>query len=1122
MSLATTERIGAPELERLILDREPAAVLVSRTILRRVVRNNSTLPGLGVRIPHSVCYTVDRETLLRIVDRDELGPAASAELPSRVILIRRPEPDKLAQQAREQALLFHWRVLFHARVHLTLEEQAAGGNLSPAEARRRWQRLGDPSRREIITLLFQEHCATAGDPVALWVEFVAFYLGLRVFQPERLPDTFPGVRDFSLIDELVAADVDEKALLAATRLPGAAEPGSVSCQAENLESYDYATCFGGPNRLRISPSESGYHQCQEVASLASKRGNDVRAALSKVQAVRYADPAVHPLAMKVALEEIDRFIDRLQRALPNSAEQVAACRSVLAALTVPASEAFWPQEARLLYDLQKICIDIERPIFKIDFLGWIRSFGRLPIRRPVPGQREVLVVQHLHSALRRLPRVRVSEEDRLLLGDFLRRAQYDAEARLRETFLPPLLACLEEVGFRPRNLPEHAARDKIVEELLHRINANGLLTLGDLRDALSRNDLKLEDLRGPVQFFAGDRLLQLDRRLSRPMESVYRRGEFYLRWLQSLGSLAFGTPLGRLCTTWLALPFGGAYVLLEGLQHLVHLIGRHTFHFEIHLLSPWSFGLLGLFLAGVLNIPGFRRRLGHGLRGIGRVLHWILIAGPRALLTLPILLRFVNSPPVVFARRYLFKPALCAALVWFLHWLCGTSREWRIFWAAATFLVAWVFFVSRVGRAIEEAAADRLITAWHHLGELFPALFRFVMWVFKALLQGVDRLLYTVDEWLRFRQGESRAALAAKAVLGSVWSCVTYVVRFALTLLIEPQINPIKHFPVVTVAHKVMLPFIPTLAGVLISLTFDKPLAYTVATVIITCTPGLFGFLVWEFKENYRLYAANRAPDLRPIVVGTHGETVLRFLRPGLHSGTVPKAFARLRRALRRGDMAKRTARSEKQRDTLHHVEDAVRHFAESDLLFFLRASGRWKSNTPEVGHIILGLHSIQILLQPTEVGHNGLWVEFEDCYGRLLATVRNEGMLGSLDADQRRVLRNALIGFFKKTGVALVDAQLARFLDPLGLEFRLSLEGLAIISPEGEAEAVYDLDDEERLVARGDTMLAKSLPTFTPRELLFSADPLSWEDWLDVWESEQAGYAKELMPGLPLWKESK
>ena len=80
---------------------------------------------------------------------------------------------------------------------------------------------------------------------------------------------------------------------------------------------------------------------------------------------------------------------------------------------------------------------------------------------------------------------------------------------------------------------------------------------------------------------------------------------------------------------------------------------------------------------------------------------------------------------------------------------------------------------------------------------------------FKTFLETVERLMYGVDEWLRFKSGDSRFFFAMKAVLGLAWSAVAYVLRFCVNLLIEPQINPIKHFPVVTVSHKLLLPLYP-------------------------------------------------------------------------------------------------------------------------------------------------------------------------------------------------------------------------------------------------------------------------------------------------------------------------
>ena len=51
--------------------------------------------------------------------------------------------------------------------------------------------------------------------------------------------------------------------------------------------------------------------------------------------------------------------------------------------------------------------------------------------------------------------------------------------------------------------------------------------------------------------------------------------------------------------------------------------------------------------------------------------------------------------------------------------------------------------------------------------------------------------------------------------------------------------------------------------------------------MIFTGIPGIFGFLAWELKENWRLYAANRPPRLKPVVLGHHGETMRGLLRPG-------------------------------------------------------------------------------------------------------------------------------------------------------------------------------------------------------------------------------------------------
>ena len=134
---------------------------------------------------------------------------------------------------------------------------------------------------------------------------------------------------------------------------------------------------------------------------------------------------------------------------------------------------------------------------------------------------------------------------------------------------------------------------------------------------------------------------------------------------------------------------------------------------------------------------------------------------------------------------------------------------------------------------------------------------------------------------------------------------LTYVLRFVVRLVIEPQVNPIKHFPVVTVAHKVLLPIILGTYKAIQQppLGLDRDTAGIIVFLMQFIVPGIFGFLVWELRENWRFYRANRPWTLRPIAVGHHGETVSRLLRNGFHSGTVPKLFGRLRRARRREEI---------------------------------------------------------------------------------------------------------------------------------------------------------------------------------------------------------------------------
>src|SRR5262249_26335691 len=157
----------------------------------------------------------------------------------------------------------------------------------------------------------------------------------------------------------------------------------------------------------------------------------------------------------------------------------------------------------------------------------------------------------------------------------------------------------------------------------------------------------------------------------------------------------------------------------------------------------------------------------------------------------------------------------------------------------------------------------------------------------------------------RFKVGQPRLALVAKGALGLVWAVVAYVLRFSINLFIEPEVNPIKHFPVVTVVAKILLPFSEAMISGIsgpASRLVGPPLGVSFAAFAVFILPGFAGFLVWKFKENWALYRSTRPATLREVSIGHHGETMIGFLKPGFHSGTIPKRFTKLRRAAWKSD----------------------------------------------------------------------------------------------------------------------------------------------------------------------------------------------------------------------------
>lgn len=1069
------------ELERSIRAADPTAWVVPTRILRRVIKHDRRLTLLGFQVPHGHLYTIAGELLSQIVDPTELGERLPFTWPSRAILIGRPDAKVLSRCARGRILYEYSRMLFHGRVHAILEQKLTSGEISLNEVQERIQAIGTSEFQEISAVLRQDGMILPpGDDSTVYVEFAACYLELLRFAPSLLAHTFPGIDDRRSVEQILSKDIDDQSLLAASRLPGAFDPGVTedALEAVPLDTPNLVESTGEPEWSTRRASRRLIRR----AKAAGSRGNVVRAAILRTQAARRTPAPLDETFRAGGRGEIGALAGRLQRALGLDEGIVNPLWSALCPLLERASRGFWTSEARLLYDLQRVCVDNEREVYKVDLLRWVATLGRQSLRRRQPLLRDVMIANHLRGAARRLRSARLSADERGKLSNLLRPIVERALESLRDRLMGPIDVTLSANGFHPANLPERVAYQKLVEELLDRITERGFFSIGELRDACSRSNLKLPDLAGPREFFRGDRLLLVDHALACALDGIYRRGEVYLRWLARFSALAFATAIGRFLTLYVALPFGGAFVLLEGLQHFVSLIAHHLGAGEVRLMNRTSFLLLGIVALGAVNFLTFRHRFVLAVRAGWRLIRLVLFDTFAGLLRHPLFRLAFASRPARLAWRYVLKPALFALPAWGLARVGGVESRPATVVAAAVFLIANALLNSRVGRDLEEILADSMVRAWNVLvRDYVPGLFRLIMETFDKILESVDRVLYAVDEWLRFRSGESRVSIVGKAILGAIWFVIAYVIRIYVILMIEPQINPIKHFPVVTVSHKIILPL--SLEWTRILTVQLMPLGRIAAEFIAWCIvlplPGVFGFLVWELKENWRLYEANRREGLGKVIVGGHGETLGRLLRPGFHSGTLPKLFAKLRKSERRRLADGKEKGVLKYENSLHHVEESIARFVGREFLALVDQSRTLGPLGIDVLELSVSTNRIRI-----DFGRDGhpspLRIVLEERSGKLIACATEPGWLLALTDPQRRVLLTAMAGFYKFGGIEWIREPQRQRDETLSAAARASSE-----------HSLFD----------------------------FQTVRVTWSRWVEAWEREKNGTGSlpRFVVGVPL-----
>lgn len=1104
------------DLQKSLRAVEPAAVLVPPRVLENIVKQSWNLSGFYWNVPHRSNFIIDRQTLFRHVDQEELALEPNELLPATVMLIAWPSVDDTPANETAALLLKVWQQVFHASVHLLLENQWSEGKLTQADLRARITEIGPAQFEEIKSVLVQDNClpADAGERL-IYMEFAAHFLEEYYFTSGLLDGTFPGLKDKEATRKLLERDVDGAGLFKRTRLAGAMDP-VVQTVTTSQEAHEF------------------YYKLVHSSERASLAGNVVLAAIQRQRAARVAPPDLAFITMQQAVADMQNIAGRLKNALELDDVRTKEWHQELLTLLDKADQGSRPAEAAMLYDLQQVCLDNEQDIYAPDLVEWSLSFGRRPMKRPLPSQRLVRLTRHLRSATQRLTMARLSEKDRKNLAELLQNALEFCETRLRQRFRPVFVTSFEDVGLKPRNPPEKVAFNKVIEELLDRIMTFGFLTFSDLRDTLSRNQLKLPDLSDPSDFIFGDQLIRLDRRLATLLDGVYRRSEFYLRWLERVTALNFGTKVGRLLTLWVTLPFGLAFLLIEAGNIVTDLLSKLIAGEEIVLLKTGTtiyfviVAMLGIYLAALLHSARVRHKTWECTSATLEWLRFQLVHRPMSLLTSTTLNSASKSWSFQLFYWYAFKPLVLFLLISFvvLMFINPTHPDnaamtwwgWAIVFLASNFLVN-----SRPGQAMTNAMSYSTVQILEQIrAGLLPRLFNFVVAIFKNSVHFVEAMLFHVDEWLRIRKGDSQLSMAVRAVLTVIWFPISYLMRFNLVVFIEPLLNPLK-LPVCSIAFKFWLPIYVIIQNRIQDFNL---IPWAILTWVNFWIADAFGFIFWEVKENWRLYRSNRSPTLGPVSIGPHGETLSGLLQPGFHSGTVPRLFVRLRQAERLAYATGNWSAVRACQADLAKVAEAVRLFLVRDFVALLDQEPHWRKQGSHdhlvrigispyaqeqemrVGKVHLATNQVRVELIHPQYEESPVQLEFTSRAGWLVADFGNVGWLKRLGEKELRPLHNALITLYKLAGVDLVREQLQAVLPAEAAAADLSSQGI-FVRQEGKASpaVIYDLITPAETIAPQllDGLPAQNWPTLSKLQV-FKNVPITWDECIRSWQPEGPG----------------
>lgn len=723
---------------------------------------------------------------------------------------------------------------------------------------------------------------------------------------------------------------------------------------------------------RESDLRAGIALFEQAISAASRaqRGGHLALALRRLAAARrlalrlVPDRRALPTALEQAIAEREALVEALLA--DGIAERWALDAQVHAELHALVDRLAVDDRGRdgspaaqgLLGCLQQLLLEGPTDYYRLRLGHWLLHLGRVPMRESLPFQSLLKALRVLETSRARLEDLSWPMAELERFSSLLRRLNRSMTDRLDTELTPRIEQAMREADFIPRNHREIVAAQKMKLELLDVIKHRRHLKFTDVRDIVARNILRLPD---PTwgEFFRGDRLRRFDRTAERALPGVYRPGEIYIKGLQQLGAPLFGTPLGRDILRYLLLPFGGSYLLLKSLDLLIALIPfvDKGFHFT----ETTSVVLSGT-LVNLVAYTGIGRHIAAAVFfGGWRILRFLVWDGPRGLMRWWPVAVLLSTGLMRGLGRNLIQPLLIgilplAPIIALAVLVDEVPIQPGLWLLGLAFALGTLARNTPAGRRFLDNLSTRIGSYLQRLNQaLFIGLIQQLLFFFKEVTRRFSQVLHRVDDGLTHHLSEPWTSLAIKTLLAPIWRFSEALIQFYVTVLVEPQVNPVKHFPIVTIGHKLLLPFLPAITAAFIEITdsvLPKVIAYPFVTLTIVLLPGLFGFLVWELKENWKLYEANHRERRRiidgdlptgisvePASLGTHGESMRGLMCRGFHSGTLPKGFDRLRKVIRqqlRDDQGypRRLRRCQRQ---LEEVEQAIGVFVDREFSFALR-----------------------------------------------------------------------------------------------------------------------------------------------------------------------------------------